>query len=268
MTIGVSALVVTYHTGPRLRECLYALRSDPGIDETIVIDNGNPPLDQAWLDGFVLARDDAHLMRDGGNPGFGAAVNRGAKIARGQNLLVINPDCVLRRGSIAPMLEILSNNPAPCIAGGKIFDISGVEQRGGRRRTLTLPRAIGVSKWTLEGEPEPDGPVAVGAISGAFFMVSKADFERLEGFDETYFLHVEDLDLCRRTKQAGGCVMYVPGAGALHYTSTSDAPSELVRQHKIDSLKYYFRKFSNGPIERTLVNLVLPFLSFGMTLRR
>ena len=62
------------------------------------------------------------------------------------------------------------------------------------------------------------------AVSGALMYLSRAGFERLGGFDEGYFLHVEDLDLCRRAEADGGSVIYTPLASALHHGATSDAP--------------------------------------------
>ena len=263
----VTALVVTFHTGPRLKECLYTLRADPEVDEVIVIDNGNPDKDQLWLDALADASESVRVVRDGTNPGFGAAVNRAARLTDSDDLLVINPDAVMKRGSVAILRAVLADAGTPAIVGGKIFNVQGVEERGGRRKTLTLWRALGFEKWTLETEPEPGGPVRVGSVSGAFFMMRSADFQALGGFDESYFIHVEDLDLCRRVNEAGGEVIYVPGAGALHYTSTSDVTSDFVRAHKIRSLKHYFRKFSGGWMGRVGTEIVLLGLGVAMRLR-
>ncbi|KCZ91570.1 glycosyltransferase family 2 protein [Hyphomonas johnsonii] len=263
----VSAIVVTYHTGPRLHECLYALRSDPGISETIIVDNGNPAESTAWIDRFVAGSDTVRLVRTGGNPGFGAGVNRGAAAALGDMLLVINPDAVIRRGSIADLLAALEDQPEPALVGGRIFDVSGREARGCRRNTLTLWRALGLGKWVLDEMPGPAGPVPVGAVSGAFFLMPRAAFEALHGFDEGYFMHVEDVDLCRRVVEAGGAVIYQPLAGALHYGSTSEVPSPLVQAHKARSLARYFRKFAKGPLERALVGAVSPLIGVALKLR-
>lgn len=264
----VAALVVTYHTGPRLLECLYALKADPAISEIVIADNGNPPDVRAWLQGFVAGcAGKARLVRLD-NPGFGAAVNRAAKETEAGLLLVINPDCVLRRGSVQPLAEALSGAPAPAIVGGRIFGTDGKEQRGARRNTLTLVVALGLARWTLENEPAPKGPVRVGAISGAFFLMRRADFEMLGGFDEGYFLHVEDVDLCRRAIEAGGAVIYQPLAGALHYTSTSDVPSATVQAHKAKSLARYFRRFARGITGRLAVELAVPFIALALWLRR
>jgi len=264
----ITAVVVTYHTGPRLHECLYALKSDPDVSEIVVVDNGNPPAEQVWIDNFAAVSDKVHVVRDGTNPGFGAGVNKGAAGALGKLLLVINPDAVLRRGSLARLVGAMDKRVEPVLVGGKIFDIHGHEERGARRNTLTLMRAMGFGKWTLENEPPPRESIEVGAVSGAFFMMDRHAFRSMGGFDEGYFLHVEDVDLCRRVLKAGGSVVYQPHAGALHYGSTSDIPSAAVIEHKGRSLVRYFRKFANGPLERLVVVLISPVMVRALRARR
>ncbi|MEP1144838.1 MAG: glycosyltransferase family 2 protein [Henriciella sp.] len=267
----VSAIVVTFNTGPRLKECLYALHADPDVFEIVVVDNGNPADMQTWLEDFASARAAVELCVGQGNIGFGAAVNLGVDRANGPHLLVINPDAVLRRNSIAPLQQTATGLSDPWIIGGKIFDLYGREERGPRRKELTLWRSvnrmIGINNWTLEQTPPPDGPIEMPVISGAFFLTSKGSMARLSGFDEDYFLHVEDVDLCRRCREAGGTVMYDPRAGALHYGSTSDAPSRIVSKHKADSLARYFRKFATGPLSRIMAEIAIPFIRLGMRLK-
>ena len=266
MTATVTALVVSYHTGPRLVECLYALKGDPDVTAIVITNNGNPPGAEAWLEAFVAATPQARIIRLP-NPGFGAGVNAAARLAATVHLLVINPDCVIRRGALRPMIAALDGAPSPAIAGGRIFDLQGREERGARRETLTLARALGFGRWTLEQEPPPPGPVCVGAISGAFFLIRTKDFSALGGFDEGFFIHVEDVDLCRRAVEAGGAVIYVPAAGALHYGSTSDVPSAFVTGHKARSLARYFRKFARGPFERLIVEAAIPLMGLALKLR-
>lgn len=263
---GVSALVVSYHTGPRLLECLYALKSDPAVSEIIIADNGNPPQVRDWLQGFASRGDGQVRVLRLPNPGFGAAVNHAALEARFPFLLVINPDCVLRRGSVEALMAAIGTQAGPCLAGGRIFGTDGREQRGARRNPLTLVRALGLGRWTLETDPIPPGPVPVGAVSGAFFLMRRADFAALGGFDEGYFLHVEDVDLCQRVLAAGGRVLYQPEAGALHYSSTSDLPAREVRRHKARSLARYLRRHARSPAERCLVEAAVPFIGLALRL--
>ena len=263
----ITAIVVSYHTGPRLHECLYALKSDPDVSEIVLVDNGNPPEEQDWIDRFVTASDKAHLIRDGTNPGFGAGVNKGAAGALGRLLLVINPDAVLRRGSLGRMISAMDQRSEPVLVGGKIFDVNGREERGGRRNTLTLARALGLGKWTLENDPPPRESIEVGAVSGAFFMMDRQAFRSMGGFDEEYFLHVEDVDLCRRVIEMGGSVVYQPYASALHYGSTSDISSDAVLDRKAQSLSRYFRKFAKTRGERWLVAILSPFMKQALKMR-
>lgn len=264
----VSALVVTYHTGPRLRECLYALLGDGQVSEIVVVDNGNPPREAEWLDAKAAEGGKLRLSRPRENLGFGMACNLAAREATGNLLLFINPDAVMKRGSVAALVQAGANRKAPWLVGGRIFDLAGRESRGCRRRKLTLARALGLGRWTLDQTPEPTEPVEVDAVSGAFFMMAKTQFLGLEGgFDTGYFLHVEDVDLCRRVQEAGGTVVYQPKAGALHYGATSDASPGDVARHKARSLKRYFRKFARNPLDRLANLLVLPMLEWAVVRR-
>ncbi|MEZ6012880.1 MAG: glycosyltransferase [Hyphomonas sp.] len=88
---SITALVVTYHTGPRLHECLYALKGDPEVTQIVIADNGNPPGEQAWIDRFVATCAKASLIRKGDNPGFAVAVNRAAEVRRARCCLAAIP---------------------------------------------------------------------------------------------------------------------------------------------------------------------------------
>ena len=260
----VTAIVVSYRTGPHLRDCLHALGSDPEVSAIILVDNGNPPEDETWIAEFSASRPTVSLVSPGKNLGFGNAVNLAAREAGGGYLLLVNPDAILKRGSVGTFIEAAQGLRRPWIAGGKIFDTFGHEARGCRRRTLTLWRALttfaGWNTWTLERRPPPDRPIAMDAVSGALMFTDTESFAALGGFDPAYFLHVEDVDLCRRAWEAGGEVIYCPSAGALHYGSTSDAPSKTVAGYKADSLALYFRKFAANPAEAFLAKMVAPLL--------
>lgn len=264
--------MVTYHTGPRLKECIYGLLADPDISETVIVNNGNPDDVRDWLETLEAKKPDVRVLTGHGNIGFGAGVNRGVDRAAGPHILVLNPDAVLRWNSIQGMQSIAKTCPTPWIIGGKIFDLFGREERGGRRKKLTLWRAVtnmlGWNTWTLEDTPPPSEPLDMPVISGAFFLSSKDSLAALNGFDEGYFLHVEDVDLCRRCWESGGRVKYDPRAGALHYGSTSDAPNRAVQNHKADSLERYFKTFASGPVQNLIVRLSMPFMRLGMALTR
>jgi N-acetylglucosaminyl-diphospho-decaprenol L-rhamnosyltransferase len=278
--LTVSAIVVSYRTGAVLFDALCVLLSDPDITEIVLVDNGNPPDVQARLARMGL---DGRLriVGEGINRGFGAGVNFGAAEARGDRLLILNPDALLRPGSLAALEAARQDRRSPIVVGGRIIGVDGVEQRGARRGEVTLASAtasfLGLralarihaafAEVNLDGEASPAGPVSVGAVSGAFMYLSRADFDRLQGFDEGYFLHVEDIDLCRRAREAGGEVIYTPHAVALHHGATSDAPSLVVERHKAAGFRRYFRKFARTPAEQAAAAVIGPALTAAILTR-
>lgn len=277
----VSAIVVSYNTGDTLLQCLAALAGEPAIDEIVLVNNGNP---DAMLDriGAAWGKSGKLKVTGGGvNRGFAAGVNLGAAEASGDRLLIINPDAVLQPGAIAALETAAGGAAEPAIVGGKIYGTDGKEQRGGRRRRLTLrsaaatffglgwlrvvnPAFVNINRNT---EPEPEGPVPMDAVSGALMYMSASSFRRLGGFDEGYFMHVEDLDLCRRAEADGGSVIYTPHASALHFGATSDAPSLVVEKHKGAGFSRYFRKFAETPGEKAAARVLGPVIAFMLAMR-
>lgn len=263
------AIIVSYRTGDVLSMCLDALLAADGLDQVVVVDNGNAPEAEALLDATARRDPRVQLVRGQGNVGFGAACNLGARKARSDVLVFINPDVILSRDAIPALQAALADAPAPAIVGGDLRDEQGRPERGCRREELTLWRAFvsisGLSR--LEGasrvfrdfnrdrDPIPAAVVPTGAISGALFAVRRADYEVLGGFDEGYFLHVEDVDICKRANDAGGRVLFAPGPHGVHVRSTSDAPALSIAKHKARGFARYFRKFARGPVHRALGEL-------------
>ena len=270
--VRVSAVVVTYHTGDSLELCLRSLFSEPWIDEVILVDNGNPGPIASSLRALQADRRDVTLVQGQGNVGFARACNIGAELASGRHLLFVNPDAVIQRGAAEKMAEAGRRARSPWIVGGRLVDKKGREQRGARRELLTPWTAI-VGMFGLgtlealspvfrdvhrERDPKPDSVVPMPVVSGALMMMPRADFASVGGFDEGYFLHVEDIDICRRVGEAGGAVLFDPSAEALHFGATSKANWAKVESHKARGLVRYFEKFATSPGERVVVKVLAP----------
>src|SRR5688572_22615961 len=93
--MSLSAIVVSYRTGPVLSESLRALAECADIDEIVVADNGNPAEDEQRMDALAADLKKIKILRGHGNVGFAVATNLAAKAARGDVLLFVNPDVVL-----------------------------------------------------------------------------------------------------------------------------------------------------------------------------
>lgn len=279
---AITAIVVSYRTGPVLEASLAALARCEGVDEIVVVDNGNPPEGEAVIDALVCTDPRAKLLRGHGNIGFGAGCNKAANLASGDVVAFVNPDAVLTRDALTRLSSVLDALTGLAIVGGDLRDEAGKPERGARRMRVTLWRAIvsfsGLSALggvlpafkdlNLHAAPMPAGPMRVGGVSGALMLMRRADFDAVGGFDEGYFLHVEDVDLCRRIEEAGGAVWFAPGPHGVHHRSSSDAPSGDVARHKAKSFARYFRKFARNGFERACTEFVLPLLGFALRVRR
>jgi GT2 family glycosyltransferase len=274
---GISAIVVTYFSGDILRTCLTSLLASPDCEEIVLVNNGNPEGVVEALSTWAKAEPRLKLLTGHGNIGFGRACNLGAKAARSPVLAFVNPDCVVEAGTLTHMAA-LTDAPVATLVGGHIRDAQGLEQRGGRRGPLTpwsacisflgLGRpgeAAGIWRdFNRNREPMPVEPVEMPVISGALMVTRREAFLRMGGFDEAYFLHVEDIDLCHRYVQSGGRVIFDPRALATHVGGTSQIASWRVEIAKLRSFLYYFWKFARPPFGHFGVILIAPMLALAV----
>ena len=246
---GVSVIVVSADSGPGLHDCVRRALASPAVREVLLIDNGS-------RDGVPEAIARAHereprltVLFNHANLGFGPAVNRAAKRAAGQHLLILNPDCLLEPDTVPRLLASFDARPRTGLVGAVVCDAQGVPDPASHRRDPLLARAL----HTLSGRPGegvnvesamPDHAVEAEAVSGALMLVSRRVFDLLDGFDEGYFLHCEDLDLCRRVRDAGYRVVLAGDVRVLHGKGGSSRHRPVfVSRHKHRGMWRWFRKF-------------------------
>lgn len=278
---SVSVIMVVYMTGAALGESIACALQDPMVSELVIVDNGSTTDDLIYL--RTLAEREAPrvtLMTGHGNVGFAKGANLGARAARGEVLLFLNPDAFLQPGCVEALVEGLKGQPPRSIVGACILDPDGREQRGGRRgevsalsTVLTLSRASrkfrGLDAYEIHRNHDamPETMVSVPTISGACFAARREDFKSLGGFDEGYFLHVEDIDLCWRARRMGGSVVFAPEAQVVHLGSTSRKHPLVVEYHKGRGLTRYFRKRADTTGQYVLALILSPLIMMVSVLR-
>ena len=266
----ISVIMVSYMTGPALHESIRSVMKDEDIFELILVDNGNTVAARQSIAKVVEKYDNIRLLQGHGNIGFGKACNYGAQLARGEYFLFLNPDALISKGAARNLANCGKNLTSPWIAGGMLKDVNGKEQRGGRRGRLTPMSAI-VSFSPLhklpflksihrEHDPLPKEPQNYPTVSGACLMMDRHSFESVGGFDENYFLHVEDIDLCKRTREAGGEICFVPTATVMHYGSTSQVGRQRVEWEKLKGFTRYFWTYSPSLLGKILTIIAWPFM--------
>ncbi|MEM8772015.1 MAG: glycosyltransferase family 2 protein [Pseudomonadota bacterium] len=277
---SISAIVVSYHTGPLLGRCLTALRGERDISEIILVNNGNPSgaVEKAIRESDVgVIAPPVRVISDHGNVGFAAACNLGARAARSPLLLFINPDAVLPPEGAARLREDSASLLQPWMIGAKLISPDGKEQRGARRTELTpwraiveagrlyklAPNAPMFQRFNLHEAPPPDDLVEMPTISGACFFLSADDYWRINGMDERYFLHVEDIDFCHRFRRAGGRVFYSPHVEVIHRQGSSRTGAAQVSAWKTRSKILFFKNhYSERYPKWTLA--IISFLLWGV----
>jgi N-acetylglucosaminyl-diphospho-decaprenol L-rhamnosyltransferase len=256
---SVSVVMVVYMTGEALQESVACALRDPSVSELVIVDNGSTSADASDLRALAERDERVVLLAGHGNVGFARGANLGARTAKGAILVFLNPDAFLQPGCVSGLAREIVGRPTPCIIGGRVLNADLTEQRGGRRGDITLVSALlslsrlaeRVPAWRhhevhWEGEVSPDAPAPVPTISGACFCMRREDFDFVRGFDEKYFLHVEDVDLCWRVRRAGGLVLFHPKAEVIHLGHTSLTSPIRVEFHKGVGLARYFRKRAVG----------------------
>ncbi|MBL8555801.1 MAG: glycosyltransferase family 2 protein [Phenylobacterium sp.] len=255
---SVSVVMVVYMTGEALQESLACVLADPLVDEFVIVDNGSSPAEAERLR-RLAERDERVVLKTGhGNVGFARGANLGARAASGDLIVFLNPDAFLQAGCIAALAREIEGRAIPCIVGGRVLNADRTEQRGARRGDITplsalltmsgLAKSPSLRKYEVhwEGEALPDQAQPAPTISGACFCMRREDFDAVGGFDESYFLHVEDVDLCWRVRQMGGEVLFHPKAEVIHIGGTSQTSPLKVEFHKGVGLARYFAKRAGG----------------------
>jgi GT2 family glycosyltransferase len=243
--------------------------------QVIIVDNAsrNDPL--VDLEGLP----EVTVIRNSANHGFAKACNQGMTYARAEQLLFINPDCVLSANALSEMQLSLQQSTDIGMVGGVLLNADGTEQAGGRRAVPTpwrsFVRAFGFSRFAsrwpklfydfhLHKQPLPAEDIEVEAISGACMLVKREAVNLVGIWDEDYFLHCEDLDWCMRFRQQGLKIVFVPTARVEHALGACSRTRPLfVEWHKHKGMLHFYRKF----FRHQYPGFLMWFVTLGVWLR-
>ncbi|MGH7410199.1 MAG: glycosyltransferase family 2 protein, partial [Candidatus Methylomirabilis sp.] len=292
----VSIIIVSWNTSAHLARCLAAIpkAAEHLVIEVIVVDNGSTDGTQAMLaDKFPHVR----VIQNPENLGFGRAHNIGARASRGRTLLLLNSDCELGSGSLPAMVGALDEGPALGVVFCRLLNTDGTLQPSVHPSCPSPWSTIGdllflsslryalyrsrvLSRWllwpTIRAHRKAQD-VAWGG--GACLLIRRTVFEAVGGFDEQFFLYYEDVDLCKRIREAGYRLRFLPGPSAVHHWGKSTAQLPAVMLWEVyRSRLYYFRKHFpdwGGSIARWMAlrdleirSLVFSFLALVPSHRR
>ncbi len=218
-------MVVNYHSWPDTADLVRQLRtascSRRGSAEVVIVDN-HSPLERTAQRLRRLAG--VSLRRLGRNHGFARAVNEAWRLSRGEWLLLLNPDVTLGPGFLDDVLALLTRlqfDPTPVgIVGFHLLNPDGSRQlSSGPFPSLlsTLTRLLLPRSRRKYQDIPTDQRRAVDWVTGCCLLVRRSCLEQLGGFDPDFFLYYEDVDLCRRARQAGWTVAFEPALSVIHH---------------------------------------------------
>lgn len=224
--VDVSVVVISYRTPELLCRCFEAIQQSEGITyEIVAVDNashdGTVPLVKQRFPGVQLLESDRNL-------GFGAAHNVAFRHCRGKYIVLVNSDAFVKPDTLRRAVDLMKANPTIGIGGVKLIGFDGRLQHGARQFPSLLNMFLTITglaaRWPdsqFFGKADrtwadPDEPAAVDWVPGAFMIIPRELLEQVGYFNEKYFLYYEEIELCRRVKQAGYGIQYWPELTVVH----------------------------------------------------
>lgn len=276
----VSVVIVNWNSGDHLRRCLESLREFAGesVDRVTVVDNGS-------TDGSSEAARSAPgvtVVEAGENLGFAKACNRGARETAAEFILFLNPDAAVSPGIIPRVLSFMDDAASAQIGicGVQLVDENGQIARSCARFPTPLGMclvALGLGRvfrgraMLMEDWPH-DQSRQVDHVIGAFYFVRRRVFNALQGFDERFFMYLEDLDFSLRAHRLGWRTHYLSGVHAFH---AGGGTSRQVKDRRLfyslrSRIQYSAKNFDrlSAAMVFLMTVIVEPFARIGWSLAR
>ncbi len=271
----LSVIIVNYNSKPLIEQCIIsvkkALHEIQG--EIIVVDNNSTDGSKEYLPQHFA---DVKFMANARNLGFAKACNQGFKISSGKYVLFLNPDTIIPESSLSQCISFFETHsdagaigvrmingdgkflkeskrgyPSPSVSFYKLFGLAAI-----------FPRSKTLAKYYQGHLPEKEIS-SVEVLSGAFMMVRRDVFEKINGFDEDFFMYGEDIDLSLRVHKAGYENYYLGNISVIHLKGGSTTYNNKYVQDFYGAMKLFVKKHhADKPV------FYRSFLNTGIAIRK
>lgn len=266
---GIAVVVVSHESEETIDSCLGRLRDADGVIQVRVVDNASSDGTLAIVQRHAAGDPRLHFIANPDNPGFATACNQGAADCDAPWLVFVNPDCFVRDDSLLRLMRHALALGGDALLGADLVDETGERDAAARRHDPDFQHMLRTASTSqLETPYDPEQALQrVDAVSGALMFMPRALFDRVGGFDSSYRLHAEDLDLCRRARNAGAVVAVANDVRVVHVRGVSSRSKPwFVEWHKHRGLQRYFDRYEalqrslfTRIAVRTLIWLRFPF---------
>jgi len=229
--------------------------------EMILVNNASPDGSIDMVKEKYLGRPELaakiKLIESKANLGFGGGNNLGLKAAQGDYILLLNSDTKVDPDNLQVMMDFMKSRPDVGAATCKLVMSNGEIDRASRRSEPNLVRSFfrlfGLQSLfpklfggynMLNSDPEKEGELE--ACTAAYMMISRKCYEAVGGFDERFFMYAEDLDLCRRIREAGFKIWWYPKTSCIHFRgqSSKKTPQKMLKAFHDANWIYYKKWYS------------------------
>lgn len=259
----LSIIILNYNHKNLLKNCLKSLKeAELKLDyEIIISDNNSSDDSQEFLAQLETKDPDLKVILNSKNLGYAQANNQAIKLARGEYILILNPDIIVLPDSIERLVKYLQKNKKVGMVGPQLLNPNKTIQYSCYRfpklitpavRRTFLGRLPGFKqelKRYLMLDYNHQQTREVDWLIGACLMIKKEVLEEVDSFDERYFLYFEDVDLAKKVWQAGYKVVYLPKAQMIHfhrrlsadYSALVSLFSKITWVHITSALKFFIK---------------------------
>lgn len=252
MKYNLSIQLINYHSQEGILYCLENIHkelNDSGIKYVInVLDNASGD-DLSLLEEKSKQNQHLKIHYSQKNLGFGGGHNYLATTCDSEYILLLNPDVkFIQEKTITQLYEFIIKNPKYAVVGPKLVNDKLKPQPFDHLPKPLINSPLYPFLWINKNKAGE-----VGVISGAVFLINKEKFDQVEGFDENFFMYIEDIDLCLRLDEAGEKIYYLSTVKVMHESKLTPSKVDM----NMDSLEYYIKKHNGSRILGKVVKTTL-----------
>ncbi len=258
--IQLSILIVTYNSSSTIRVCLDSVFLELSTleGEVVVVDNHSSDDTTAILDDYSAQHPNLQSKINRTNRGFAVGNNQALEMARGQHILILNPDTILQAGVLKNLLVELEKDSKTGVVAPQLQFPDGSIQRTCRRfpshldviynvfgLSTLFPENRRFNGWKM-GDFDHKLRKSVDQPAGAALLVRGDLLRSLEGFDENFPMFFNDVDLCKRVKEAGYAIWYLPEYAIQHLggASVKQAKLKMTISSHVSFFRYFEKHFT------------------------
>ncbi|QIG90563.1 glycosyltransferase family 2 protein [Chryseobacterium sp. POL2] len=269
----ISVVIVHYNVADLLRNCILSINQFfKDIDyEILVVDNWSPNDDwKKLIEEFTQVK----FIASEKNHGFSIANNIGVEKAKGEYVLILNPDTEIESFYIKELLDFADSEPKFGCLGVRMHDKNGEFLPESKRSVPDMWNSFeklftpfskkSKAKSYYRNDIGEYDVAKCDVFTGAFLLVKKKVYQEVGGFDEAYFMYGEDIDLCYTIAQHGYQNYYYGKCSILHYKGESTMKDEVYLQRFYGAMQIFVEKYykKQKPLQYFVLNLGLKLRHF------